>query len=283
MGIFKQDINQAVCDNILSEGSVFWNEWLIPSVAVHAGTDKVNIYNYLSIQHFKTDFPISIQDNTLVCHSGYQSMCMWPDNLPNKYIPGLVGLNWPSARFMINCQDRDFIGEEFNSIACETLYISNVNTLNNWNIHTNSACCINNTNYIENCQFTTKKMLLCGRDLPQMKNCTATNPVHLIVTITREPSNPYLREFAAKINKEKRRSMNMTTLEKLKEILSDCKGEDIDVTPETTFEELDFDSLDKVDIVMQIEEAYDISLGENLQLSTVGELIAKIDEAVANK
>ena len=64
----------------------------------------------------------------------------------------------------------------------------------------------------------------------------------------------------------------MTTLEKLKEILSECKGE-----------ELEFDSLDKVDIVMQIEEAYDISLGENMQLSTVGELIEKIDEAVANK
>ena len=75
----------------------------------------------------------------------------------------------------------------------------------------------------------------------------------------------------------------METLEKLKEILAECKGEDIEVTPETTFDELDFDSLDKVDIVMQIEEAYDISLGENLQLSTVGELIAKIDEAVANK
>ena len=75
----------------------------------------------------------------------------------------------------------------------------------------------------------------------------------------------------------------MTTLEKLKEILSECKGEELDITPETTFEELEFDSLDKVDIVMQIEEAYDISLGENIQLSTVGELIEKIDEAVAIK
>ena len=75
----------------------------------------------------------------------------------------------------------------------------------------------------------------------------------------------------------------MTTLEKLKEILSECKGEELDITPETTFEELEFDSLDKVDIVMQIEEAYDIPLGENMQLSTVGELIEKIDEAVANK
>ena len=70
----------------------------------------------------------------------------------------------------------------------------------------------------------------------------------------------------------------MTTLEKLKEILSECKGEDLEITPETTF-----DSLDKVDIVMQIEEAYDISLGDNMQLSTIGELVAKIDEAVAAK
>ena len=75
----------------------------------------------------------------------------------------------------------------------------------------------------------------------------------------------------------------METLEKLKEILSECKGEDLDITPETTFDELDFDSLDKVDIVMQIEEAYDISLGDNMALSTVGELVKKIDEAVANK
>ena len=58
---------------------------------------------------------------------------------------------------------------------------------------------------------------------------------------------------------------------------------DIDVTPETTFDELNFDSLDKVDIVMQIEDAYGITLGDNLQLSTVGELIQKIDEAVAAK
>ena len=75
----------------------------------------------------------------------------------------------------------------------------------------------------------------------------------------------------------------MTTLEKLKEILSECKGEDLEITPETTFDSLEFDSLDKVDIVMQIEEAYDISLGDNMQLSTIGELVAKLVEAVANK
>lgn len=75
----------------------------------------------------------------------------------------------------------------------------------------------------------------------------------------------------------------METLAKLKEFLSECKGEELDVNMDTTFDELDFDSLDKVDIVMQIEEAYDISLGDNMALSTVGELVKKIDEAVANK
>lgn len=75
----------------------------------------------------------------------------------------------------------------------------------------------------------------------------------------------------------------METLAKLKEILSECKGEELDVNMDTTFDELDFDSLDKVDIVMQIEEAYDISLGDNMALSTVGELVKKIDEAVAKQ
>ena len=72
--------------------------------------------------------------------------------------------------------------------------------------------------------------------------------------------------------------------EKLQEIIAEVLNVDADeITMDTTFDELDFDSLDKVDIVMQIEEAYEISLGDNMALSTVGELVAKIDEAVANK
>ena len=34
----------------------------------------------------------------------------------------------------------------------------------------------------------------------------------------------------------------METLAKLKEILSECKGEELDVNMDTTFDELDFDS-----------------------------------------
>ena len=75
----------------------------------------------------------------------------------------------------------------------------------------------------------------------------------------------------------------MEILNKLQEILSETKGEAVQLTMETTFAELELDSLDQVDIVMQLEEAYDISLGENAQLSTVGELVAKIEEAVKAK
>lgn len=75
----------------------------------------------------------------------------------------------------------------------------------------------------------------------------------------------------------------MEILNKLQEILSETKGEKVELTMETTFADLELDSLDQVDIVMQLEEAYNISLGENAQLSTVGDLVAKIEEAVKAK
>lgn len=75
----------------------------------------------------------------------------------------------------------------------------------------------------------------------------------------------------------------MEILNKLQEILSETKGEAVQLTMETTFADLELDSLDQVDIVMQLEEAYNISLGENAQLSTVGELVAKIEEAIQAK
>ncbi len=75
----------------------------------------------------------------------------------------------------------------------------------------------------------------------------------------------------------------MEILNKLQEILSETKGEAVQLTMETTFADLELDSLDQVDIVMQLEEFYNISLGENAQLSTVGELVAKIEEAMQAK
>jgi len=64
----------------------------------------------------------------------------------------------------------------------------------------------------------------------------------------------------------------------LSEVLIEYKGKNLDVTEATTFDELDFDSLDKVDLLMQIEEKFNITFGDDLQVNTVGDLIAKIQE-----
>lgn len=70
----------------------------------------------------------------------------------------------------------------------------------------------------------------------------------------------------------------MNTLEELKGIVAEYKGETLEMTLETTFEELGFDSLDKVDLMMQIEEKFGIELGDDLVVNTVGDLVSKIDE-----
>lgn len=70
----------------------------------------------------------------------------------------------------------------------------------------------------------------------------------------------------------------MTTLEQLKEIVNEYKGEELAMTENTTFDELGFDSLDKVELMMQVDEKFGIELGDDLVVNTVGELVAKIDE-----
>lgn len=70
----------------------------------------------------------------------------------------------------------------------------------------------------------------------------------------------------------------METLNTLAEIVNDYKGEKLDITADTTFEDLGFDSLDKVDLMMQVEEKFGVTLGDDLVVATVGELAAKIDE-----
>lgn len=70
----------------------------------------------------------------------------------------------------------------------------------------------------------------------------------------------------------------MNTLEQLKEIVDEYKGEDVKLTAETTFEEIGFDSLDKVDLIMQVEEKFGVEMGDDVTINTVGELVAKIDE-----
>lgn len=70
----------------------------------------------------------------------------------------------------------------------------------------------------------------------------------------------------------------MTTLETIQEILN----ENLDIDPETvaadsTFESLGIDSLDMVELVCEIENRFDIELGEAEGLDTVGKLVDYID------
>lgn len=70
----------------------------------------------------------------------------------------------------------------------------------------------------------------------------------------------------------------MTTLETIQEILN----ENLDIDPKTvaadsTFESLGIDSLDMVELVCEIENRFDIELGEAEGLDTVGKLVDYID------
>jgi acyl carrier protein len=51
-----------------------------------------------------------------------------------------------------------------------------------------------------------------------------------------------------------------------------------DITMEATFESLKIDSLDMVEIVMDIEEEFDISIEEAENLKTVADLVNFIEE-----
>ncbi len=69
--------------------------------------------------------------------------------------------------------------------------------------------------------------------------------------------------------------------EKVIEILAqykDCAPEDIDVSK--TFEELNLDSLDTVEIVMNLEEAFEIELKITEELKTVQHVIDAIAQLV---
>ena len=67
----------------------------------------------------------------------------------------------------------------------------------------------------------------------------------------------------------------MSTLEKLEGIVKEYKDiEPGSLRPETTFEELDLDSLDLVDMAMACEDAFGVTVEVNENLKTVGDLLA---------
>ena len=50
-----------------------------------------------------------------------------------------------------------------------------------------------------------------------------------------------------------------------------------DITPETTFESLGIDSLDTVEMVMELEEELDVELELEEKMNTIGELVDFIE------
>ena len=70
----------------------------------------------------------------------------------------------------------------------------------------------------------------------------------------------------------------MDTLEAIREILKE--NLDIDpskVTLESTFESLNIDSLDLVELVCDLEDKLDIDIGDPDNLKNVGDVVAYID------
>ncbi|MDO5335689.1 MAG: acyl carrier protein [Coriobacteriia bacterium] len=70
----------------------------------------------------------------------------------------------------------------------------------------------------------------------------------------------------------------MATLETIQNILN----ENLDIAPEkvnldSTFDSLDIDSLDMVELICSLEDELDIEFGEPEGLNTVGELIKYVD------
>ena len=68
-------------------------------------------------------------------------------------------------------------------------------------------------------------------------------------------------------------------LEKLIQVLADhVEADPSTISPETTFESLGIDSLDTVEMVMELEEQLGVELELDEKVSTVGELAAFIEK-----
>ena len=71
----------------------------------------------------------------------------------------------------------------------------------------------------------------------------------------------------------------MAVFEKVQEIIVEELGKDAEeVKVETTFDELDADSLDVCQVISEIEDEFDIQIETEEGLNTVGDLVAYVEE-----
>lgn len=72
----------------------------------------------------------------------------------------------------------------------------------------------------------------------------------------------------------------MDILKELNEIVKDYR-DNVTLTEDAVFAELGFDSLDRVELIMAVEEKFDITFPDDVQVETVKELVEKIKELMA--
>lgn len=71
----------------------------------------------------------------------------------------------------------------------------------------------------------------------------------------------------------------MAVFEKVQEIIVEELGKDAEeVKVETTFDELDADSLDVFQVISEIEDEFEIQIETEEGLNTVGDLVAYVEE-----
>ena len=69
-------------------------------------------------------------------------------------------------------------------------------------------------------------------------------------------------------------------LEKIAKVLREYKeNEELVVTADTTFEDLELDSLDTVELVMNLEDEFGVTLEMNESIKSVGDLQSAIEDA----
>ena len=77
------------------------------------------------------------------------------------------------------------------------------------------------------------------------------------------------------------KELKIAVFEKVQEIIVEELGKDAEeVTLNTTFDDLDADSLDVFQVISEIEDAFDIQIETEEGLNTVGDLVAYVEEKV---
>lgn len=73
----------------------------------------------------------------------------------------------------------------------------------------------------------------------------------------------------------------MNIYEQVIKLLAEHTGKDVsEFTPETTFESLGIDSLETVEMVMELEEELDVELELEEKVATIGELVKFVEKCM---